>query len=269
MSWQATNWALTQKTGDVGRKTVLLLLANLADEEGSCFPGQERLAKESEQSVSTVYRQLKRLEADGFIRREHRNSRGEGRGKGRTSDRYYLNLHVAEVPTGQIDRLKNSVPTGQIEVPTGQMETSHRSPVTEEPLVEPSDRTTSPQAPVPDAGDPEIKAGGLVARWVDGYVAGFDTQPHPTLIKKAAGRATALAKDCRTQQHFTQALQMAYDAGYQGLFDLVAGAPVRRKSQFTTRADEEREIYSGSHQATLDALAAHDAKVLAERAKVG
>ena len=40
MSWQATAWALRQKTGSSGCKLLLLTLANYADDTGCCWPGQ-------------------------------------------------------------------------------------------------------------------------------------------------------------------------------------------------------------------------------------
>lgn len=87
-AYAAPAWSAEQRVGDVGTKAVLLLLANYADEEFSCFPGQGKIAEETEQSVRTVRRQLERLEALGLIKREKRY---DGRGK-RTSDRYFLQI---------------------------------------------------------------------------------------------------------------------------------------------------------------------------------
>jgi hypothetical protein len=85
-SWDALAWAARQKTGGPGPKAVLLSLAKRVDEQWSCFPGQEVLADETEQSVRTVQRQLADLEQRGMIRREARGKAGGGR----TSDRYFL-----------------------------------------------------------------------------------------------------------------------------------------------------------------------------------
>jgi DNA-binding transcriptional MocR family regulator len=62
MSWKATAWALRQTTGSARRKLLLLALANYADETGVCWPSQETLARDTEQSVDTVQRQLDVLE---------------------------------------------------------------------------------------------------------------------------------------------------------------------------------------------------------------
>lgn len=92
MSNRALTWAEAQVTGSVGRKAVLMVLADKADEENSCFPSQELLARITEQGVSTVRRHLKWLEAKGgFISRTRRNN-PDGT---RSSDRYVLNVSVA------------------------------------------------------------------------------------------------------------------------------------------------------------------------------
>jgi hypothetical protein len=72
MSWQATAWAERQKTGSPARKVLLLVLANYADANGLCWPSQATLAEGTEQSIDTVQRQLRKLEADGHIQREKR-----------------------------------------------------------------------------------------------------------------------------------------------------------------------------------------------------
>ena len=110
MSWTATNWAKQVRAGGPGPKAVLLCLADRADENESCFPSQELLAKETEQSVRTVQRQLADLEVKGLLRREHR-PRGDG--SGRTSDRYYLLISQGDNLSG--DNLSPKVSTRQID----------------------------------------------------------------------------------------------------------------------------------------------------------
>jgi hypothetical protein len=113
MSFQAMTWALRQKTGNPTAKAILLALANYADDEGSCFPGQERLAEECECSVRTIQRQMEYLESKGFLRRSRR---ADGRGA-RTSDRYFLLLHdklspdTDDEPTRQIVGASKDEPT--------------------------------------------------------------------------------------------------------------------------------------------------------------
>ena len=54
VSWKATAWAAGQTTGAARRKLLLLALANYADETGVCWPSQETLARDTEQSVDNV-----------------------------------------------------------------------------------------------------------------------------------------------------------------------------------------------------------------------
>ena len=88
--YAAPAWASSQRTGDVALKAVLLLLANYADENYSCYPGQKRIADETEQSDRTVRRQIEVLMEADLLHKEHRYDE-KGR---RTSDRYFLHLHV-------------------------------------------------------------------------------------------------------------------------------------------------------------------------------
>src|SRR6266704_3262596 len=70
MSWQATAWSMRQTTGAARRKVLLLALANYADENGVCWPSQTTLARDTEQSVDTVQRQLDVLEQLKLLTRE-------------------------------------------------------------------------------------------------------------------------------------------------------------------------------------------------------
>jgi hypothetical protein len=69
MSWQATAWAIKQFTGSTRRKALLLALANYADPNGVCWPSQERLAKDTEQSIDSIQRHSIALEKANLIER--------------------------------------------------------------------------------------------------------------------------------------------------------------------------------------------------------
>ncbi|WP_181769462.1 helix-turn-helix domain-containing protein [Bradyrhizobium sp. UNPA324] len=97
MSWQATAWAAKQVTGSASNKLTLLALANYADHEGVCWPTQETLARDTEQSVDTVQRRLKALVKLGLVRVETRPG-GRGQWDGR---KYYLAMGVAEMSEPQ------------------------------------------------------------------------------------------------------------------------------------------------------------------------
>lgn len=88
MSWQATTWALRQRVGSAAVKFTLVALSNYADEHALAWPGQRRLAADTEQSIDTIQRHLRRLEVGGFVQIWERRRRG-GHWPGRT---YRLNM---------------------------------------------------------------------------------------------------------------------------------------------------------------------------------
>lgn len=113
-------------------KIVLLTLADHANADGFCFPGQETLARRSSIPERTLRRILQSLEELNLISRERR-CREDGT---RKSDGYQLNL-PAILAAGQGE-------------PTGQNEGAYRPTVAgtyirKEPSEEPSD--TSPVVP--------------------------------------------------------------------------------------------------------------------------
>ena len=85
MSWQALNWATKVRVGRASAKHVLMVLANYADENGTCFPSQAMLAADTEMSKRAVQDQLDFLEAHRLLSREQcRRGRRQGR------NRYHL-----------------------------------------------------------------------------------------------------------------------------------------------------------------------------------
>lgn len=88
MSNTALHWAWQQTTGGPAQKIVLITLADLADEEHSCWPSPTYISENTEVSERSVRRHLKHLEAAGLIRKERRYG-GYG---ARLNDRYYLDV---------------------------------------------------------------------------------------------------------------------------------------------------------------------------------
>lgn len=88
MSNTAINWAFQQQLLP-GPKFVLVVLADLADEEHSCYPGQLYLAERTGHGERTVRRYLQELVDTGYLTRK---SRYDEQGH-RTSDRYVLPVH--------------------------------------------------------------------------------------------------------------------------------------------------------------------------------
>lgn len=128
MSHAASNWAWDIPL-PANEKLALLCLADYADENDSCFPGQEKLAARMNCSIRTVGRVMKSLEDQGLVTRERRmNAIGQ-----RTSDRYYLH---------RTDRPVVETPDNPGRA-TGQSGSSNTTTVsdTKEPSEEPSERT--------------------------------------------------------------------------------------------------------------------------------
>lgn len=79
MSIWAKEWAYEQVTGSPGRKAVLVALAEFADPEGICHPGQKLIAEMTEMGYSTVRKHLKDLEEKcELIEREERFRKDRG-----------------------------------------------------------------------------------------------------------------------------------------------------------------------------------------------
>lgn len=72
MSWEAIYFATRQKAGSSTDKLVLLMVANLADENGFCFPSHAYLARVTEMSERSVQRSIERLVAAGLLVKKKR-----------------------------------------------------------------------------------------------------------------------------------------------------------------------------------------------------
>lgn len=86
-------WAKRVRVGGPSHRAVLFVLADYADEKGSCYPGQDTIAEQAGMSTRTVVRVMGELEAAGVLSRKRRYH-----GLIRTSDRVHLNLSDQEAP---------------------------------------------------------------------------------------------------------------------------------------------------------------------------
>jgi hypothetical protein len=77
------------------KKLILMAIADHADDQGTCFPGQERLADKCCVSRRTVIRAVHDFEEKGILRIIQR----PGDGEGRKSNIYKLNLEYKCTPT--------------------------------------------------------------------------------------------------------------------------------------------------------------------------
>ncbi|AYD87385.1 helix-turn-helix DNA binding domain protein [Microbacterium phage ValentiniPuff] len=87
MSIRALNWAFDQRTIKSTPKFVLVVLADMADENNSCYPSQRHIAEKINAGERTVRDALTALENAGLISRELRYIDDR-----RTSSRYVLQL---------------------------------------------------------------------------------------------------------------------------------------------------------------------------------
>jgi SOS-response transcriptional repressor LexA len=106
MSWQATAWAVKQRTGSPTRKALLLVLASYADKGGVCWPAQKILADYVEASTDTIQRHLKVLERKGLLKITRRKRQG-GRWP---SLEYELNMPSGHTEPQNAARADKSLP---------------------------------------------------------------------------------------------------------------------------------------------------------------
>lgn len=97
--WEFQRWAYSVKTGSPARKSVLMVLATMADANtGRCEPKQATLAEACEMSERSVRSHLKAMEDAGLIARRHQQ-RLDG---SRRSDEFLMHAPwVTEWPDGE------------------------------------------------------------------------------------------------------------------------------------------------------------------------
>ena len=97
MSFKAMCWAAKAQTNTPVQKLVLLLLADRAGDEGTCFPSLSRIASDACMSKSAVIRNVKKLSDIGFVSVTRRTV-PMGKKKVNTSNLYLL--HIDTYPLG-------------------------------------------------------------------------------------------------------------------------------------------------------------------------
>jgi hypothetical protein len=134
MSWQATAWAIQQTCGAARRKLLLLALASYADKYGDCWPSQETLARDTEQSVDTIQRQLGVLEELKLLERSRMpKRRGQWQGH-----RYRLALQSDRSAKEKHAARSQALRSSQAAISTPTRPQSLRLKPSIEPLYEPS-----------------------------------------------------------------------------------------------------------------------------------
>ena len=184
MSVRASTWAWSLEEVMGSEALVLLALADQANDEGLCWPSQEKLAPKARQSVSTLRRSLRSLEKMGLLTTITRSST-----RGRRSNLYLLHIgakpdlsmksakavnlgegaaqacqmledassavFVANKATGQIDRLPQPVTYDRLQPVTGD-----RLPYKEPPLGTTKPNPTLPTPARAQAANAKVGSGG-------------------------------------------------------------------------------------------------------------
>lgn len=112
MSMELMVKAMKAKVGNPLRKLVLIKLADNANDQGECWPSYKAIADQCEITRRSVMAHVKKLEEDGFLRREYRA--GE---KGNSTNIFHINFSfpqpkpVSELSSsGETDSLPPSEP---------------------------------------------------------------------------------------------------------------------------------------------------------------
>lgn len=160
MSNEAITWAYRQRTGNVGRKAVLVALADKAFNGHEVVIDQSTLAAMTDQSERSVRQHLADLEKLGFIGREHRYSAGR-----RVADRYTLPVAVAVSMHKPLEQPADAAGTTDLPAnPAADLPAESVTPTGESrraiPLTHPQDAPSVPAA----AAKPPAKATKAAAR---------------------------------------------------------------------------------------------------------
>lgn len=143
--YDATNWARAQKTGSTSAKFILLLLADFAGTDYSCYPSVAKLAEIAEMGESTVRAATKLLADLGLIRVFYRH-RSNG---SRRSSRYQLLVDGPDTAEPDADdwadyrripadAMRQDAAGGPPESSGGTRRDSADIPLVDPPVVEPS-----------------------------------------------------------------------------------------------------------------------------------
>lgn len=110
MSVQASAWAWNVRGLPTHLKLTLLAVADACNADGYGYPGQMRLADQVECSDRQVRRNLQELTARGLLQVIIR----PGKGNGRSSNAYQLNLAQVQASAGPVNRTSMTEASGHI-----------------------------------------------------------------------------------------------------------------------------------------------------------
>jgi hypothetical protein len=262
VSNEAITWAYQQRLTP-GAKFVLVALADMADEQHSCFPGQAKLAAMTGQGERTVRRQLLELEVAGYVSRARRFDKAGHR----TSDRYVLPVGQS-VPTGQDGHRPNQPaaklttgqtghrPTATVLPANGDSPTGQDGQVSlREPSLEPSDSSSSELRPDVDR---------LCQHLADRIEANGSKRPTITARWRNSARLL-LDVDHRTEQQIRNAIDWCQADEFWRTN--ILSMPKLREKYDQLRLAAARPTGRASPRSTADTRAA-DALALAQRLRI-
>lgn len=178
MTIRAMNWAWEVELPPA-LKLVLLKLADRANDDGECWPGQASVAKACGIGARTLVRHIAALEQMGLIKTEKRYG-DDGK---RETNMYVLSLSANLAHGLSAKSCTNHVPTVALTL-------------NEEPTYEPTDATTKVAAPVLIVEDPVRIIDGrwviddaVVDRWVTAYQAGRTNEQTEDWIEAELAKA--------------------------------------------------------------------------------
>lgn len=218
-------WARGIKTGSATVKSVLLAVANYADEEGVCWPSQEQLSEDTELSRHSVMRALDQLEDLGLVSRERRH-RGDG---SRTSDLIMLDLSRTELrSTEQCSSQQRS---------TQQQPKSHGA--TAEPIIEPSITKNTRGSRLSEDWVPSEASIAKAAE------LGFEARDLRTEIEKFKNYWIAKAGASAVKVNWERTFQnwLITASSFKTRRNVIGFEPKQRDALRDRREQEEREVF--------------------------
>lgn len=211
MSTKCLSWAIDQTTGSHTRKLVLLLLADLADEQHTCYPGREYLAERAELSDGAVSRALTQLAADGYVR-VLRRARRRG---GRTSNRYLLLVRGEATPLPDVDDWVSEF-APPVDDDAGQGNSDADAPLPDDDDETAGQGNSDAGAPLPGGGNSDAGAHSTVTQEhvsnkEDSYPLGVTqkTPPPPPTFTHAADDLASAAAATETVEQAREVLRRA------------------------------------------------------------
>lgn len=211
------NWAYQQKTGRSTAKSVLVALANQADQNGKCWPSIDYLMNRTEIGRRAVIGNLAFLEEKGLIERVVRG----GTGSGRKSNVYTLKMQsAADAPSPpKVQQMhkgqcadNDTKKGGNVHIKQGQSAADAPKQSKNNQLKKNNQKTIGEQKPVIEV--PDFINGDLLLDWIQ-HRKEMKKPLTPTAEKRLVSKLTTL----RDQGHDPNAcIEHSIANGYQGIF---------------------------------------------------